>query len=278
MTDLGAAFRAMHVPGRPFILANAWDLGSARMLVGLGAPAIATSSAAHAFALGRPDGGTVSRDEALAHGADMAAAVSVPVQGDFENGFGDAPETCHETVRLAHGVGLAGICLEDTALPAKDPYPIGLAVDRMRAAVDAARALPTDFVLTARADGVMLGTYDLDEAIRRLQAFAEVGADCLYAPVLPDIEAVARVCREVPGPVNVLVAGPMTQRTLAEFAAAGVARLSLGSALARATHRLIHEAGEAMFGAGRFDPLTAGLSGAVVDELLERGAATGAPR
>ena len=268
MTETGETFRALHVPGKPFVLANAWDRGSAMMLEGMGAQAIATSSAAHAFTLGRPDGGTVSRDEALAHAADLVSAVAVPVQGDFENGFGADPETCAETVRLAAEAGLAGICLEDIDLPGETPYPFDLAVERMRAAAASARALPRDFVLTARADGVMLGQYDVDEAIRRLTAFAEAGCDCLYAPVLPGMDAVARVAREVPGPVNVLVAGPMTRHSLTEFAAASVARLSLGSALARVTHAAILEAGREMFEGGAFETLGKAAPGGIVDAFL----------
>ena len=138
--DPGPAFRALHRPGNPFILANAWDVGSARMLAALGAEAIATSSAAHAFTLGRPDGGHVTRDEALAHAQELVAATSVPVSGDFENGFGDAPETCAQTVRLAAEVGLAGISIEDTELPDSGAYAFDLAVERIRAAAAAALA------------------------------------------------------------------------------------------------------------------------------------------
>ena len=165
--DAGSRFRALHRPGNPFILANAWDAGSAKMLTALGAEAIATSSAAHAFTLGRPDMGHVTRDEALAHAAELVAAVTVPVSGDFENGFGEDPDTCAETVRLAYEVGLAGISIEDTALPADTPYERDIAIERIRAASAAARALPGDFVLVARADGVMNGQYDLDEALAR---------------------------------------------------------------------------------------------------------------
>jgi 2-methylisocitrate lyase-like PEP mutase family enzyme len=265
----GATFRALHRPGSPFILANAWDRGSARMLVALGAQAVATSSAAHAFTLGQTDG--VTRDQALAHAADLVAAVPVPVQGDFENGFGAAPGTCAETVRLAAEAGLAGICIEDTDLPGTAPYPFDLAVERIRAAAAAARALPQDFVLTARADGVMLGSYDMAEATRRLRAFGAAGADCLYAPLVPDLDQIAALCRAVDQPVNVLVAGAMARHSLADFAAAGVARLSLGSSLARATHRVIHDAGAAMFGVGDFSPLLAGMSGDQVDSFLAKG-------
>lgn len=272
MHDPGPAFRALHRPGAPFILANAWDAGSARVLAALGAEAIATSSAALAFTLGRPDGGTVSRDEALAHAEALVAATPLPVSGDFENGFGEAPETCAETVRLAQEAGLAGLSIEDTALPGEGPYPFELALERIRAAVAAARALPRDIVLVARADGLMLGTYDLAEAIRRLQAFAEAGADCLYAPLPPRPEDIATICKAVGKPVNALAAGPHARLSRADFAAMGVARISLGSALARVTHRALVEAAATLLGKGDFTPLTAAASGTEVDALLSRGA------
>ena len=269
--DSGQTFRALHVKGNPFILANAWDRGSAKMLAALGAQAIGTSSAAHAFTLGRPDGGTLTLDEALAHAADLVSAVTVPVQGDFENGFGDDPDTCAQTVRLAAEVGLAGICIEDTILPGDQPYEFELAVERIRAAVGAARALPRDFVLTARADGLLTGRYDLAEAIRRLQAYDIAGADCLYAPLIPTMAQIAQVCAATTAPVNILVAGPMSQQSLADFASIGVARISLGSSLARITHRAIYDAAAEMFGAGRFDRLGHGMPGSQVDALLDQG-------
>ena len=264
------SFREHHVKGQPFVLANIWDRGSALMMEGLGAKALATSSAAHAFTLGRPDGGTVTRNEALAHAAEILSVTNLPVQGDFENGFGDDPETCAETVRLAAEIGLAGICIEDMMFPSVDAYDFDLAVERIRAAASAARALPQDFVLTARADGVMTNRYDTDEALRRLLAFEAAGADCVYAPVLPDMAAVARICAAVKAPVNALVAGPYAKNTLAEFAAAGVARLSLGSSLARVTHAAIRDAANGMFGAGDFTTLSSAMSGDAVDKLLTR--------
>lgn len=270
--DPGAAFRNLHRPGDPFILANAWDIGSARMLAALGAPAIATSSAAHAFTLGRPDMGTVTRDEALAHAESLVSAVAVPVSGDFENGFGEAPDTCAETMRLAAEVGLAGISIEDTALPGATPYDRNLAVERIRAAAAAARALPRDFVLCARADGVMNGQYDLDEAVARIKGYEEAGADCVYIPLPPHFEDLATICGATSLPVNALVAGPYTSHDRSAFARAGVARLSLGSALARATHRLIYDAAHEMFGEGHFDILSHGISGDRVDALLTAGA------
>lgn len=269
--DPGSAFRALHRPGEPFILANAWDAGSARMLAGLGAQALATSSAAHAFTLGRPDMGRVTREEALAHAEALVSATPLPVSGDFENGFGDAPETCAETVRLAAEVGLAGISIEDTALPAASAYPFDLAVERIRAAADAARSLSRDFVLVARADGVLNGTYDMDEAVRRVRAFDAAGADCLYVPLPPTIEDLARICAATAKPVNALAAGSFVGLTRQEFAALGVARISLGSSLARATHRIIHDAAKAMFGAGDFRLLGQSIPGSAIDTLLEKG-------
>lgn len=270
-TSPGARFRALHRPGDPFILANAWDAGSARMLAALGAQAIGTSSAAHAFTLGRPDMGQLSRDEALAHAAVLVEATPLPVSGDFENGFGPEPETVAETVRLAAEVGLAGISIEDTDLPGTGAYEIELATERIAAAAEAARGLPADFVLLARADGVMNRSYDLDEGIRRLLAFQEAGADALYLPMPSGMDAIRRICDEVDLPVNALAAGPFTAVSRQEYAEAGVARISLGSSLARATHRVIAEAARAMFDTGDFSPLGQGIGGSEVDRLLAEG-------
>ncbi|MCP3969630.1 MAG: isocitrate lyase/phosphoenolpyruvate mutase family protein [Rhodobacteraceae bacterium] len=266
--DPGTAFRALHRPGDPFILANAWDKGSAKMLAALGAQAIATSSAAHAFTLGRTDGGTVSRDEALAHAQDLVAATNLPVSGDFENGFGDAPETCAETVRLAAKAGLAGISIEDADFGNDTHYPFDLAVERIRAATAAARALPRDFVLVARADGVMNGTYDLAQALARVRAFDAAGADCLYVPLPPGVDELRQVLAATAKPVNALAAGPLALISREEFATMGVARISLGSALARVTHRVIFDAGRAMFDNGDFTALADAIPSGPIDDLL----------
>jgi len=244
------SFRDLHAPGKPFILANAWDMGSSKVLEALGAKAIGTSSAAHAFTLGRPDMGNVTRDEALSHAQDLMSVTSLPVSGDFENGFGDDPDTCAETVRLSGEIGLAGICIEDTALPDTDVYDFELSVERIKAASSAARALKNDFFLVARADGVMNGVYDMDEAIKRIRAFDEAGADGATKK-----------------PVNALAAGPFTKVAMAEFAAAGVARISLGSALARAAHKAIYDASRSMFDDGDFSKL-GGIGSNVIDPLL----------
>ncbi|MDF1854339.1 isocitrate lyase/phosphoenolpyruvate mutase family protein [Pseudooceanicola sp.] len=267
MHDPAPDFRALHKKGNPFILCNAWDIGSARVLAAKGAQALATSSAAHAFTLGRPDGG-ISRDEALAHAQAIVAATPLPVSGDFENGFGDTPEICAETVRLAAEAGLAGISIEDTMLPGSGAYAFDLAVERIKAAVAAARILPRDFVLVARADGMLRGSYNLNEAIRRLQAFEAAGADCLYASAPPDLDGLARICGAVTAPVNVLVAGTMANHSRADFARIGVARISLGSSLARITHRVLIDAAEEMLTSGSFAGLQHSVSGRVVDKLL----------
>ena len=275
MNDIGAAFRALHRPGAPFVLANAWDAGTARVLAALGAQAIGTTSAGFAFTLGLPDGARIGRDTALAHAETLVAATPLPVSGDLENGYAEAPEGVAETIRLAAEAGLAGASIEDTDLPGSGPYDFPLAVERIRAASAAARALPRDFVLVARADGLMHGSYDIDEATRRIRAFAAAGADCVYIPLLPDLAAVARVCAAVPVPVNVLAAGPMTAPTRADLAHAGVARISLGSALARVTHAALIETARAVLGAGDFTRLGTGAAGGEVDALLESGRRAG---
>lgn len=267
------SFRGLHKPVQPFILANAWDAGSAKILKSMGAQAIATSSAAHAFTLGRPDGLGVTRDEALAHAQDLVAATHLPVQGDFENGWGDDPDTVAQTVKLAGEAGLAGICIEDLKTPSFAAYDRDLAIERIRAAAAAAHALPRDFVLTARADGIMTDTYNIDEAIARLQGFEAAGADCLYAPMPKSMADVARICASVTAPVNVPVAGPIyTAQSISDFAKIGVARLSLGSALARATQRVLHDAAAQMFDAtqngGSFSLLGQSISSDKVDALL----------
>lgn len=266
--DPGPAFRALHQLGNPFILANAWDRGSAKMLAALGAQAIATSSGAHAFTLGQADTGTLTRDEAISHASDLVAATPLPVSGDFENGFGEAPEICAETVRLACEAGLAGISIEDTALPSETPYEFDLSVDRIRAAVDAARSLPRDFVLVARADGIMSGQYGIEEALKRLKAYEAAGADCLYAPMPKTWDDLARIVTETSVPINALAAGPYANSSRADFARIGVARISLGAALARVTHRAIFETSQAMFQEGDFSRLSTALPANITDKML----------
>lgn len=265
------AFHDLHQSGC-FVIPNPWDRGSARMMAALGAEALATSSAAHAFALGRADLGGVSRDEALAHAEDLVAATPLPVSGDFENGFADDPEGVAETIRLAAEAGLSGCSIEDTVMkPGNPAYAFDLAVERIKAAVAAARGLGRPFVLCARADGVMNGSYNLAEGIRRLQAFEAAGADLLYLPVPPGRAELAQVLASVSKPVNALAAGPIRAMTVPELAAMGVRRISVGSQVARVTHAAIRDCVTAMLGTGSFAPLMAAASGDEIDGLLRKG-------
>ncbi len=261
-------FQDLHQSGC-FIMPNPWDIGSAKLMAFKGAVALATTSAGHAFTLGKPDMGHVSRDEALLHAAEIVAATKLPVNGDLENGYGDAPETVAETIYLAGEVGLSGASIEDTTMQADAPsYPFELAVERVAAGVKAARDLGRPFMFTARADGVLIGAYDMDEAIRRAQAFAAVGADVIYVPIPPDMADLARLCASVDKPVNGLAAGPYLHHSQADFAAAGVRRISLGSSIARASHRVMDDALSAMLNEGSFAPLQHSISGSKIDKML----------
>lgn len=269
------AFAALHASGT-FVLPNPWDKGSARVMAGLGARALATSSAAHAFTLGLADMGTLTRDEALTHAQDILSATDLPVSGDFENGFGDAPEDVAETVRLAGEVGLSGCGIEDTVMaPGNPAYPFDAAVDRIRAAVSAARALNRPFILAARADGVLTGSYDLAEAIRRIQAFEKAGADCLYIPLPGDRAALEAVVAAVDKPVNALAAGPLKSLTVNGFAQVGVRRISTGSQVARVTHQALVDATRGLLKDGSLEGLQRAASGDEIDRLLEEGAGDG---
>lgn len=232
-SDKAARFRALHQGAGAFLIANAWDAGSARILAGLGFPALATSSGAQAGTLGRRDG-QVTRDEALAHCRAIVAATDLPVSADLEKGFGDAPEAAAETIRLAAGVGLVGGSIED-ATGHKDPplYDTGHAIERVAAAVQAAHALPFPFTLTARAEGFLRGHPSLDDVIARLQAFEKAGADVLMAPGLPDLAAVRAVCAALSKPFNFMAGIKGKSFTVVELQAAGVRRISLATSLYR---------------------------------------------
>jgi 2-methylisocitrate lyase-like PEP mutase family enzyme len=267
-----AEFQALHASGC-FVIPNPWDIGSARMLAALGAKALATTSGGYAFTLGLPDGVAMTRDQMLAHAADIVGATALPVSADLENGYGTAPEAVAETVCLAAEAGLAGCSIEDIDLPGAGAYDFDLAVERIRAAVGVVRGLGFPFMLTARADGMMTGVYDTDEAIRRLQAFEAAGADVLYAPFPPDMAAQERICASVSRPVNALCAERFTNVSLDEFARAGARRVSVGSTLARVAHRAVHDAAKAMLGSGDFTALAGGLPGSEIEKLLAAGAA-----
>ena len=257
-------FADLHRPGEPFVLINVWDAGSARVAEGLGAAAVATSSAAHAFTLGRIDGG-VTLEEALGHAAMLARTVSIPLSIDFEDGFAEAPDGVAANVRRAAETGAAGVSIEDWRREGGGTYDAGLAAERIAAAVEAAHA--AGLHLTARADGVMHGAYDVAEAVRRLAAFAEAGADCLYAPVLPDDAALAEVVA-LGRPVNGLAAGRWLDRDLADWAAAGVARVSLGSSLARFLQRALMDAAGPLIAGGRLSALRHDPVADEIDRLL----------
>ncbi|HEY0696301.1 MAG TPA: isocitrate lyase/phosphoenolpyruvate mutase family protein, partial [Micromonospora sp.] len=202
----GVIFRDLHTADVPFVMPNPWDAGTARLLTQAGFAALATTSAGLSFGLGRPDGANlVSRAEALAHAKAVVESTHLPVSADLENGFGDAPEQVAETVRQAAATGLVGCSIEDATGRPDDPvHPFAAAVERVAAAVEAARSLPFPFTLTARAENFLHGRPDLDDTIRRLRAYEEVGADVLFAPGLPDLAAVRAVCSSVSRPVNVL--------------------------------------------------------------------------
>ena len=235
MTDQQAKaerFLSLHHADQPLLLPNPWDAGSAKLLASLGFEALATTSSGYAATLGRLDGG-VSRDEALAHGAGVAAATEVPVSADLENCFADEPAGVAETVRLAIEAGLAGCSIEDFARRADDPiYDAGVAAERVAAAAEAAHAGPVHVVLTARAENYLHGRPDLSDTIARLQSFQEAGADVLYAPGLNDLGDIRRVVSAVDLPVNVLALP--NAPSVAELAAAGVRRISVGGAFAYA--------------------------------------------
>lgn len=251
-TDPGRIFRRLHEAPGAFILPNPWDAGTARILAGMGFPALATTSAGMAFSAGQPEG-VAGREQVLAHCRSIVTATPLPVSADLEKGFGDDPAYAAETVRAAAEAGLAGCSLEDhTGDRSRPIYDHGLAVERIAAAAEAARGLDRDFVLTARAENFMWGRPDLDDTIRRLQAFEAAGADVLYAPGLPDLDAVRMVCTAVTRPVNVVIGVAGMAATADDLAAAGVKRISLGSTLARLAFGAFVEAAREMRRAGSF--------------------------
>jgi 2-methylisocitrate lyase-like PEP mutase family enzyme len=259
-TDKATRFRALHAAPGAFIIPNPWDAGSARLLAGLGFAALATSSGAQAGVLGRRDG-AVTREEALAHARAIVEATDLPVSADLEKCFGDAPDVAAETIRLAAGVGLVGGSIEDASGDAAKPiYDFNHAVERVAAAMQAARALPFHFTLTARAEGQLRGQPALDEIIRRLQAYDKAGADVLMAPGLPDLAAVRAVCAAVSKPVNFMAGIPGKSFTVAELAAAGVKRISLATSLYRVAMAALRDAATEVKERGTFGYLDRSLS------------------
>ncbi len=253
--DIGAraeAFRALHQGPGIFVMPNPWDQGSARILAGLGFPALATTSAGHAYALGRRDNeGAVSRDEAMAHGRELLSAIPLPLNGDLEGGYGDAPEAVAKTIRAAADAGFAGCSIEDATGREEDPiFDKAFAVERIQAAVEAVKALDRPFVLTARAENLIHGRLDVEDTFQRLAAFAEAGAEVLYAPGLKDLPTIKRFCTELPCPFNLLYGLKGQDFTIAEAEAVGVRRISLGSGIARAAYGALFKAGQELAGPG----------------------------
>ncbi|MHA7870757.1 MAG: isocitrate lyase/PEP mutase family protein [Hyphococcus sp.] len=268
LAEKTAALRELQKPGAPFVIPNPWDAGSARILEGLGFKALATTSSGFALTLGRKDYG-VTREEAVSHGGAVADAVDIPVIADLENGFGATPDDAAQTIKAALATSLCGGSIEDSSGDASDPIiDKALAVERIAAAAETVKAADRDFVLTARAEGFLHGRGDLDEIIGRLQAFEEAGADVLYAPGLPDLEAVRAICAAVVKPVNVLIIGKLAAHGVADFAKAGAARLSVGGGLAWSAYGALADATK-MLSDGTFDCLSAHKDGAkTVAEFL----------
>jgi len=251
--DKGVAFRSLHQRNAAFIIPNPWDIGSARILEHLGFEALATTSMGFAFSQGKLDT-AVGRDAMLAHVAAIASATALPVNADLENGYGDSPDTVAETIRLAAAAGVVGGSIEDaTGRPGDPIYERGLAVERVRAAVEAARALPFVFTVTARAENFLHGRADLKDTIERLQAFEAAGADVLYAPGLRSKDDIASVVTSLSRPVNVLMGLQGVVLSAADLSSLGVRRISVGSALYRAALGAFLRAAHEMRDDGTFE-------------------------
>ena len=242
-------FRALHEGPGAFVIPNPWDVGTAKLLAHLGFRALATTSAGYAFSRGLPDGG-VSFDEMIDHCRELVAATDLPVSADLENGKGDSPESAAETVFAAAKVGLVGCSIEDfSGAPGKPIYDFDLAVERVAAAVEVARSLKRDFVFTARAENLLRGVDDIDDTIRRLQAFEKAGADVLYAPGIKDMATVRTICSSVSKPVNIL---PQPHFSVTELSEAGARRISLGSKLTTAVFGALRAAATEILEKGTF--------------------------
>jgi 2-methylisocitrate lyase-like PEP mutase family enzyme len=248
----GKTFRALHERDQAFIIPNPWDVGTAKLLARLGFEALATTSMGYAFSAGQLDN-TVDRGRMMEHLSEIASATDLPVSADLENGFGDTPEVVSETIKMAAGTGVVGGSIEDATGVRDHPiYALEHAVERMRAAAEAARSLPFVFMLTGRAENYLHGRTDLKDTIRRLQAYQEAGADVLYAPGLATKEEIASVGSSVDRPVNVVMGLRGVQLSLAELSAIGVKRVSVGSALCRTALGAFLRAGREMLEGGTF--------------------------
>jgi 2-methylisocitrate lyase-like PEP mutase family enzyme len=277
MKDLQAGkaklFKTLHERAGLLVLPNPWDAGSAKLLAALGFEALATTSAGLAWMLGKPDGAAmVTREESMRNAREIVGATGLPVAADLENGYGDDPEECALTILQAAEAGLVGGSIEDaTGSPADPIYPIELAVARVRAAVKAARSLPFPFILAARAENLLHGRSDLSDTIRRLEAYAEAGADVLYAPGLKTKDEVSAVVKAVaPRPVNVLVGTAALRVPLEELEELGVKRVSLGSALARVAYGALMQAAEGLYRGYDLGFVGEAVTYATVNDLLKK--------
>jgi 2-methylisocitrate lyase-like PEP mutase family enzyme len=264
------AFQALHQRPGVFVIPNPWNAGSAKILASLGFEALATTSAGYAFNAGLPDSPqALSRNQILANAKSIVDATDLPVSADLQNGFGHDPDACAETIRLAAQAGLAGGSIEDSSGEADEPiYDFNLAVERVAAAAEAAHNY--HFLLTARAENFLCGRADLHDTIRRLQAFSEAGADVLYAPGLPSLDAIREVCASVPKPVNVLMGLKGATYTVEELEAAGAKRISVGGSLARAALGAFVRAATEIKDKGTFTFAQDAISHAEVTSYMKR--------
>jgi 2-methylisocitrate lyase-like PEP mutase family enzyme len=262
-------FRALHKGPGAFIMPNPWDAGSARVLAALGFPALATSSGALAGTFGRRDG-RVKREEALAHARAVAGALDLPVSADLENGFGHAPVFAAETVRFAAGTGLVGCSIEDATNEKDKPlYDFSHAVERIAAAAEAAHSMTFGFTLTARSENFLRGNPNLDDTIRRLQAYENAGADVLMAPGLPDLDAVKRVCASLSKPFNFMIGIKGKSFPVTALAEAGVRRISLAASLYRAAITALIAAATEAKASGTFSYVDAAMTTLELNRYME---------
>lgn len=245
-------FHELHFRNRPFIVPNPWNIGSAKMLAAKGFEALATTSSGFVFASGKPEG-SLSREEVLQHCAELVRSVDIPISADLEDGYAETLEGVFETYQLAGESGLVGGSIEDAKIATASPvYPFEVSVERVKAAVEGARSLPFKFTLTARAENFLYGRPDLNDTVKRLQAYQEAGADVLYAPGLTNLDDIAAVVSSVDLPLNVVVGLKNTQFSVKDLAKIGVKRISIGSALFRTAFGAAMEAADEMLGGGTF--------------------------
>ncbi len=261
-------FKQLHQYDKIFAIPNPWDAGSARILTAMGFKALATTSAGHAFSTGKCDGiAALSRDDILKNAAEIVNATDLPVSCDLENGFGNSPEECALTIKLAIETGLVGGSIEDATTNIDKPiYDFNLAIDRIHAACEARKNQP--FILTARAENFLYGINDIDDTIKRLQAFEKAGADVLFAPDLPDIAAIKTICQSLSKPVNVVMGLNGNNYSIKELQQAGVTRVSTGGSLARSSFGALIQAGDEIINYGTFNYAADAISHKDITEYM----------